>query len=78
MNKLSEQSYWDKHWVDETKTANEEYLFNSFLRQYLPSQGTYFEIGCAPSSTLGLGNIPNRWFSPYIILVAKRDKGTKE
>jgi len=52
LNKLSEQSYWDKHWVDETKTANEEYLFNSFLLQYLPSQGTYFEIGCAPGKTM--------------------------
>ncbi len=51
-NPLSSKEFWDKHWQLEDKDHADRYIFDRVMRRYLPIEGTYFEIGCAPGTTM--------------------------
>lgn len=53
---LSSKEFWDKHWKIEDKGHADSYIFDRVMRNYLPIGGTYFEVGCAPGTTMAYFN----------------------
>jgi len=51
-DRLVPKEYWDKHWLLEEKFHPDRYLFDRLLRRFLPHGGRYFEVGCAPGTTM--------------------------
>ena len=57
MDNLSDKQFWDDEWKQEVRSNEEKYInnyyLNPLLKKFLPIGGkTYFEIGCAPGTTL--------------------------